>query len=108
MQNGHYEITHKSLGTKYRLKSYSGSLRLYDINTDLFIRRINEIYLKEWYTVDSKLSTNPKLYNISWVVNGIIKEVIQMNASYAVCSHKVNELGRTTHKSGKLLIKQIE
>ena len=106
--NGHYEVQHKVLGTKYRLKAHNGSLRLFDINSDLFIRHINEMYLREWYNIGNKLPSEPKLYNISWVVNGSIKEVIQMKASYAVCVHKIAELQRTSHKSGKLIISLCE
>ncbi len=104
MKNGTAEIQHKLLGTKYTLKANSGSLRLYDINSGLFIRTINESYLKEFYDIkESTKPTEPKLYNIHWIVNGIVKERIPTNCSYAVCMHKISEMKRTSHKTGLLV-----
>lgn len=107
--NGRYIITQKSLGIKYILQANSGSLRVYDINSNMFIRRITEFYLHEFYDIEeSKTPEENKLYNISWVVNGSIKEVIQTKSSYIICQFKVNQMQQTTHKIGKLIIKLIE
>lgn len=51
-----------------------------------------------------KLDQNNKLYNLVWMVNGIIKETILQNKPWSICSWKKSILKDTTHKSGILLI----
>ncbi len=102
MQNGRYEATHKTLGTKYILRSTGGSLRLYDTN-GLFIKTTDQLTLDKWYNIsENKITDKPKLYDIAWWVNGKQKELIQMKASYGICVHKINELKQSSHKIGLL------
>ncbi|MCC7514576.1 MAG: hypothetical protein IT212_07770 [Bacteroidia bacterium] len=102
--NGSYPVEHRTLGTKYTLKAYNGSLRLFDVNTDIFIRRINEPYLKEWYYLGERMKSETTLWDIVWFVDGRVKEKIPMRASYGICMHRLNELKRSSHKSGLLKV----
>ena len=102
MTNRHYKIIHKTLSTEYRLKAHNGSLKLFDLNSDQYIRTINESYLKEWYTIYGQLPIIQKLYDICYWQNGSLKETIPVNGTYAVCVSKINQLKNSSHKNGLL------
>lgn len=104
MQNGNYKCVHKVLGTEYILKAYNGSLCLLDKNTHVYLRTINDIYLREWYTTSDKLPVEKKMYDIHWMVAGRVKQIVDTNLPYAVCKSKVYHLSHSTHRFGKLII----
>lgn len=47
------------------------------------------------------------LYNIVWIVNGVVKETIQVNGSKALAMYKAKQLKETTHKIGLLQLRKI-
>jgi hypothetical protein len=102
--NGRYNVKHRTLETEYILKAYNGTFKLMDKNTEVYIRTITHFYLHEFYTISDKLPAEKKFYDIHWMVAGKAKEIIQMNAPYAVCKSKVQHLSHSTHRFGKLLI----
>ena len=44
------------------------------------------------------------LYNVVWMVQGVIKEHALQNVSYALCKHKINELKKESRYEGGLLM----
>ena len=45
-----------------------------------------------------------KLYNLVWIVNGVIKETMMWQLPIALVKWKKRVLGNTTHRTGKLKI----
>jgi len=50
----------------------------------------------------------PKRYNIVWIVNGKVKETIQLNGSLSLAKWKAKQLRQTTHRTGLLQPRKIK
>ncbi len=105
MQNGTYRVKHKMLNTEYKLIAYSGTLKLYALKTGQFIKSYqNDKVLMEHCDIIEMLPGEQNHYDLVYIVNGKVKETIRMGVSYAIAANKRNELRRTTHKNGLLVV----
>lgn len=90
MQNGTYLVRHKVMpNLEHHLIAYNGLMKLYTKQGKFIKSYIHDIVLDDNWSIVKQLPANPKVYDIEWIVNGRTREVIRMNASYAVCVNKI-------------------
>ena len=52
--------------------------------------------------------TKPQLYNLVWIVNGKVKEIVMRNATKPLCLFKKRNLEKTTHRTGLLQCRKVQ
>jgi hypothetical protein len=71
-----------------------------------YVGRADNDKIKQDYIIVEEVKLARK-FNLVWYANGVIKETIVRNGAYGLCEWKRQELKRTTHKSGLLVIQRI-
>lgn len=114
MRNGMYKYKHNHLNDEVYIKAYKNTItmhRLDNINGDIkafdYIGRINEDKLLSDYTLIQEVKQNCK-WNLVYYVGQHKQATLISNAAFAVAIAKKQELRRTTHKTGKLIIQQAK
>jgi hypothetical protein len=49
------------------------------------------------------MKTEEKLYDLKWMVNGVVKETLEVRRPKWLIITQINKLQKTTHKMGKLI-----
>jgi hypothetical protein len=113
MRNGMWKLKHKHLNHEVYCKAYNGNIGLYrldsingQIQTFDYIGRADDDKIKEDYIIIEEVKL-ARRFNLVWYMNGVIKETIVRNGHYGFCEMKRQELKRTTHKSGLLVIQRV-
>ena len=113
MRNGTYKYKHNHLNDEVYVKAYCNKItlhRLDSINGDIkafdYVGRIDEDKLKADYTLIEEVAQNCK-WNLVYYVGKTKQATLINNAAFAIAVAKKQELRRTTHKTGKLIIERI-
>ena len=113
MRNGMYKYKHNHLNDEVYIKAYNGNItlhRLDNINKDImcfdYVGRIDEEKVKSDYTFIEEVKQNSS-WNLVYYINGTKQATIINNGAYGLCCIKKQELRRTTHKTGLLLIERM-
>lgn len=103
MQNGSYLVRLRGVNTMFKLTSFKGRLKLYDVTNGHFVKPVDENVLASHYEVIRMLKSEKQLYNIEWYVNGKCIEQIICKATWPVVKWRIDQLSTTSHTSGKLI-----
>ncbi len=105
MQKGHYKLQHKMLGTEYLLIANGATFNLLTPSGKFIKQYTDEAIILQHCNVLSKIKAAINLYDIQYWVNGSVVETIHMNATWAVCAWKVDQLKKGNYRNGLLKIK---
>ncbi len=105
MQKGHYKLKHKMLGTEYLLIANEGKFNLLTPAGKFIKQYADDAIILQHCNIISKIKVEVKRYDIQYFVNGSVVETIPMNATWAVCAWKVDQLKKGNYRNGLLKIK---
>ncbi len=88
-------------GAKRRINVFQGKCSIYTMQGQYICDLTTDVVIKEY----RNLVKPPKpLYNLVWMVGGVIKEHLMQNVSYALARHKKNEFeGQAQYRGGLIL-----
>jgi len=95
VSNGVYVASHLLLGgAKRRLCVFNGRVSVYTFNGAFVSKMCVEDACTHYGHPErwSKESKRNKLYNIAWMIDGHIREIISVNATYPVIKWKMKQL----------------
>lgn len=88
MRNGSYSVTLRGTHIDTTVTVRNGT---YTLSNG---RQISEKIFKDYYVVGDKIKQSPAKYDIAWIVNGRIKEMIPVNGAYGLCKSKITQIKR--------------